>query len=72
MLTPEQSKLFSKMVDLNWEIDHSKASFSERLEMVREMNQIENDLQESMGKAEYDRFINLGRRMFAPLDEDGE
>jgi hypothetical protein len=72
MLTPDQSKLFGKIVDLNWDISHSGASFPERLEMVREMNRIEQDLRDSMGEEEYDRFLDLGRRMFAPADEDEE
>jgi hypothetical protein len=67
-MTNAQSALFSKLVDLNWEIDQlfMQGKASEAFKLSDQYIETERALIEDMGREAYDRFIEMGRQMFAP------
>ena len=71
-LSERASKLFSNLVDANWELKeyqennrNSHTFFSGLLEQHKKCKGIENQLISEMGQAHYDHFISMGRKMFA-------
>jgi hypothetical protein len=75
-MTDEQSAIFRKVLDTNWEMKELREAgkWNEMMEKVKEHNAHVKELKESMGEVEYEKFIDTGRRMFAPVDrgEDEE
>ena len=72
MMTEEQSKIFNKVLETNWEVDQLQAEgkFTAAWEKAEEHNSHVKELKESMGEEAYNNFINLGREMFAPKKEE--
>ena len=68
MLTDEQRLLFREILDLNWDFTHN-SNLSEKFELAKKLNEKKKELKTSMGEEAYDKFINLGREMFAPKRE---
>lgn len=71
-MTNEQSAIFSKVLDTNWEVKElsEAGKWTEALEKSKEHHAAVEELKASMGEKEYNDFINTGRRMFAPLNEE--
>lgn len=71
-MTNEQSEIFRRVLDTNWEIKESAASgnWGKARLKVKEHKEAVEELKASMGEREYDNFINTGRKMFAPLNEE--
>jgi hypothetical protein len=67
MLSNYESKLMSRLVDLNWEIHNGNHPDLIRQALVQYYNNTEAELEDSMGLAEYREFMRKGREMFAPL-----
>jgi hypothetical protein len=71
-MTEEQRVIFRKVLDTNWEIKElmegvkKTGNFDKLLEKSKEHQAALKELKESMGEAEYNKFIETGRRMFAP------
>ena len=72
-MTQEQSEIFRKVLDTNWEVDQLQAEgkFVEAWKKAEEHNAHVRDLKDSMGEEAYNNFINMGRQMFAPKKEEG-
>jgi hypothetical protein len=70
-MTNEQSAIFKKVLDTNWEVKllSEAGKWTEAVEKCKEHHAAVKELKESMGEAEYDKFIDTGRKMFAPLEE---
>jgi len=68
MLTEKQSNLLREVIDLNWEFEQ-ETDWSKKWNMAKELNTKKKELREDMGGEEYDKFIENGRKMFAPLKE---
>ena len=70
-MTNEQSAIFKRVLDTNWEVKElsEAGKWTEAMEKSKEHHAAVKELKESMGEKEYDNFINIGRRMFAPLEE---
>ena len=66
MLTDYQRRLFSKLVDLNWEANNTSNSYLIRDLARNAYWETKQELQESMGQEEYDQYVDGMRRMFAP------
>ncbi len=73
MKSERAQRLFSELIDVNWEIKEHRENntdsptfFSDYLELEAKYNQIRKDLIEEMGQEEYDNFMTMGRKMFAP------
>lgn len=65
MLTDYQRQLFSKIVDLNWEIDQDYPQVVKKA-LINEYFRVEEELMDNMGRVEYRAYIDGMRRMFAP------
>ena len=65
MLTDYQRQLFSKIVNLNWEIDQDYPQIVKNA-LINEYFRVEEELMDNMGRAEYRAYIDGMRRMFAP------
>lgn len=63
-MTDSQRELFSEIVDLNFEISEAESII---LHKKYELNSKLNDLKGSMGDEEYNKFMNKGKAMFAPI-----
>ena len=64
-MTEEQHKLFSEMLDLNWDFKNSE-DWQEKIVLAGKLSEKKKELITDMGQEEYDRFIETGQRMFAP------
>jgi hypothetical protein len=71
-MTNEQSAIFRKVLDTNWEVKEltESGNWNEARLKSKEHNEAVEELKTSMGEREYDNFINMGKKMFAPLNED--
>ncbi len=65
MLTDYQRQLFSKIVNLNWEIDQDYPQIVKNA-LINEYFRVEEELMDNMGRVEYREYINGMRQMFAP------
>jgi len=65
MLTEDQRKLFREILDINWEFEQEK-DWNKKATLSAQLMMKKNSLKNSMGEEEYDKFIRLGREMFAP------
>jgi hypothetical protein len=68
MLTEEQRVLFREILDLNWDFSQ-ETDWNVKFDLARKLNQKKRDLKRSMGEKEYEEFISMGRKMFAPREE---
>ena len=66
-MTDEQSLIFSQVLDTNWQVKELTEAYkwTEAREKIKELNALKKQLEESMGKSEYDLYIEMGRKMFA-------
>lgn len=73
-MTNEQSEIFRKVLDTNWEMKELREAgkWNEMMQKTKEHNAHVQELKESMGEAEYNNFINMGRKMFAPVGGGGD
>ena len=71
-MTDEQSAIFRKVLDTNWQVKEltESGNWNEARLKVKEHKEAVEELKTSMGEREYDNFINMGRKMFAPLNEE--
>lgn len=68
MLTETQRQVFSKILDTNWELKELKeeGKWKDALEKSKEHSGYVQELISLMGEKEYNHFIEMGQRMFAP------
>lgn len=71
IMTEQQSLLFREILDLNWEFEH-ETEWSKKWELAKSLGLKKQELRENMGHAEYDTFIENGRKMFAPISSEDE
>ena len=69
-MTGYQQQLFSDLLNLNWEADNTSNSPFMRDVARNQYWKVKEELIEEMGKEEYERFIRIGREMFAPAKQD--
>ena len=71
-MTNEQSEIFRRVLDTNWEVKELMESgdWNKARLKSKEHHEAVEELKASMGEKEYDNFINMGRKMFAPLEEE--
>lgn len=65
MLTEEQFKLVTRLVDLNSEADNTSNSYAERDNFILQAQQVRKQLRNSMGEEAYMEFMRKGMEMFA-------
>lgn len=68
MLTETQRAIFTKILDTNWELKELKeeGKWNDALAKSKEHNSHVQELKTLMGEKEYNHFIEMGQRMFAP------
>jgi len=71
MLTNYQSQLFSELVNLNWETDQNYPQ-TVKTALINEYWRVRKELEDDMGKDEYNRYVNGMRQMFAPKGRYGD
>lgn len=73
-MTNEQSEIFRKVLDTNWQVKElmEAGNWNEARLKSKEHHEAVDQLKASMGEREYDNFINMGRKMFAPVEEEEE
>jgi hypothetical protein len=73
-MTNEQSEIFRKVLDTNWQVKElmEAGNWNEARLKSKEHHEAVDQLKASMGEREYDNFINMGRKMFAPVKEEEE
>ena len=73
-MTNEQSAIFRKVLDTNWQLKELTefGNWDKVLLKSKEHYEAVNELKASMGVSEYNNFINMGRKMFAPLNDEDE
>ena len=64
-MTNEQRNIFSKLLDANWEADNTSNDYLTRDTARQDYYDLKMQLIESMGLEEYNKFVNIGRQMFA-------
>jgi hypothetical protein len=71
-MTNQESAIFSKVLDTNWEVKELTAAgdWDKARAKVKEHQAHVEELKELMGEKAYNDFINMGRKMFAPREEE--
>ena len=64
-MTESQSNQLREIINLNWDLSQ-ETNGVKKWEMAQELNNKKKALREDMGHEEYDRFMENGRKMFAP------
>lgn len=71
MLTGYQSQLFSELVSLNWEVDQDYPR-AVKTALTNEYWRVRKELEDDMGRDNYNQYINGMRQMFAPVGGYGD
>jgi hypothetical protein len=71
MLTGYQRQLFSELVNLNWETNQEYPQ-TVKTALLNEYWRVRKELEDDMGKDEYNRYVNGMRQMFAPVGGYGD
>ena len=71
MLTDYQRQLFSELVNLNWETDQNYPQ-TVKTALLNEYWRVRKELEDDMGRDNYNQYINGMRQMFAPVGGYGE
>ncbi len=64
-MTAKEQEILRKLIDKNWHFTHEK-DLMRKLELGKEVSDLKGKLIKSMGKEEYEKFMNIGKEMFAP------
>ena len=71
MLTGYQRQLFSELVNLNWETNQEYPQ-TVKTALLNEYWRVRKELEDDMGKNEYNKYINGMKQMFAPKGGYGD
>ena len=75
-MNQHEAKLFNELLEVNWKIDHDDYDVIIKQALINHYHHLVKQLEDSMGAAEWGKFMNTGREMFAPIggygDEDEE
>lgn len=66
-MTTEQSRILSKLIDASWEKDQTSNSYSLRDHYREQYYALKRQLIDSMGEDEFNEFMSMGKKMFAPF-----
>ena len=73
-MTEPQMEIFRKVLDTNWEAKEliEAGKWRDAQAKIAEKNKHIEDLKALMGEEEYNNFIRMGQKMFAPVGEEDE
>lgn len=66
-MTETQRVMFREVLDLNWNMNQ-ETNLMRKIELAKKLGAAKERLEMDMGTAAYDKFIETGRRMFAPIE----
>jgi len=68
-MTNNESDLLREMVNVNWDMKQAqeKGYWTEAFHLNNKLNDIRGSLIKSMGKDAFDKLMDMGRKMFAPI-----
>jgi hypothetical protein len=64
-MNDEQRKIFSLILDKNWDATQEK-DLMKKFNLMKELGQLKDQLKTSMGTDAYNRWMENGKKMFAP------
>jgi len=64
-MTPKESQILRELIDKNWEFNKEQ-NIIKKWDIGLKVSELKKKLQDSMGKVEYDKFMDNGRKMFGP------
>ena len=64
-MTAKQRKIFSEVIDLNWEMKSENKNFIRKFDLVKQLGAKQEELKNSMGETEYNKFMAAGTKMFS-------
>ena len=71
MLTGYQRQLFSELVNLNWETNQEYPQ-TVKTALINEYWRVRKELEDDMGRDNYNQYINGMKQMFAPVGGYGD
>jgi len=69
MLNEKQQELFSKVLDLNHEFTNENKNYTRKMELLHLLSKAKDELRKDMGEQNYNRFMNMGAKLFAPKED---
>ncbi len=63
-MTEEQGKLFTEILDLNWDME-KETDMKKKWDLVIAVNNKRKELRASMGEEAYQKFMNAGSKLFS-------
>jgi hypothetical protein len=67
-MTESQRVQLREIIDLNWEVTQ-EANIHKKMEMAQQLSSKKMALRNDMGHEEYEKFMDNGRKMFAPKQD---
>jgi hypothetical protein len=71
-MNQHEAKLFNELLEVNWKIGHDDYDIIIKHALTNHYHHLIKQLEDSMGAAEWRKFMNTGREMFAPKDGYGD
>lgn len=66
-MTETQRVMFREVLDLNWDMNQ-ETNLMRKIELAKKLGAAKERLEMDMGAPAYNKFIETGRRMFAPIE----
>lgn len=64
MLNEKQRKLFSEILDLNWDCTR-ETNMTKKFNLIKNLGEKKEALKADMGAVAYDKFMSMGQKMFS-------
>ena len=71
-MNQHEAKLFNELLEVNWKINHDDYDAIIKNALINHYHHLVEQLEDSMGAAEWRKFMNTGRQMFAPKGGYGD
>ncbi len=71
-MNQHEAKLFNELLEVNWRINHDAYDVIIKNALINHYHHLVAQLEDSMGAAEWRKFMDVGRQMFAPKGGYGD
>jgi len=71
-MNQHEAKLFNELLEVNWRINHDAYDVIIKNALINHYHHLVEQLEDSMGAAEWRKFMDVGRQMFAPVGGYGD
>lgn len=65
-MNQHEAKLFNELLEVNWRINYDAYDVIIKNALINHYHHLVKQLEDSMGEAEWRKFMDVGRQMFAP------